>query len=111
MIFSSFTASIGSVISNIALFKLIKFSFKEEFNRLKTEKPILFIKHITRLDMKKKINHYLLYAFAGIVLASPLPDEIGVIMLSGLSHIKPLKLAAISFVLHFIGIYAIFLIS
>jgi len=54
------------------------------------------------------IRHYLLYVFAGIILATPLPDEVGVSMLAGLTTIKPMKLAIIGFILHSAAIFCIF---
>jgi uncharacterized membrane protein YdjX (TVP38/TMEM64 family) len=45
-----------------------------------------------------------MYAFAGILIASPLPDEAGVIMLAGLTKIKTWALAIISIILNTIGI-------
>ena len=59
-----------------------------------------FIEH----ELGRKITHYLLFALSGIIIASPLPDEIGVSLLAGLTHIKQKILAIVSFVLNTIGI-------
>ena len=48
-----------------------------------------------------------MYAFVGILIASPLPDEIGVIMLAGLTKINFKILAIISFILNTLGILII----
>ena len=45
-----------------------------------------------------------MYAFAGILIASPLPDEAGVTMLAGLTKISVKSLALISFILNTLGI-------
>jgi len=57
-----------------------------------------------RESINGKIRHYLIYVFIGIFIASPLPDEIGDVLLAGFTKVKPLFLAIFSFILHFIGI-------
>lgn len=91
---------IGGTIVDLFIFKTIKFSFMDEFKRLKKTKVIKEIENIVKKDKHVLIRHYLLYIFAGIMIATPLPDEIGVSMLAGLTTIKPLKLAIIGFILH-----------
>jgi len=55
-------------------------------------------------NVNEKIRIYLMYAFAGILIASPLPDEAGVTMLAGLTKISVKSLALISFILNTLGI-------
>jgi hypothetical protein len=101
----------GAMISDLLIFKFIKVSFSDEFNRIrKTE----FVKNADRLVEKsigKKIKMYLTYAVAGFLIASPLPDEAGIIVLAGLSEVKAKVLSVISFILNTIGILAILGIS
>ncbi len=78
-----------------------------EFKELKKTKILQKTESIVKNKKSILIKHYLLYVFAGILIATPLPDEIGVSMLAGLTTIKPRKLAIISFTLH---TFAIFLI-
>ncbi len=100
-------AGLGAMISDMIIFKMIKFSFMNEFKELKKTKTAYAIKKITRKNKHILIKHYLLYIFAGIMIATPLPDEIGVSMLAGLTTIKPKKLATISFLLHAIFVFLI----
>ena len=104
-------ASLGSVLADIFIFKTIRLSFKKEFNELNHEKIVKTIKNAVEHNKNILIRHYLFYIFAGILIATPLPDEIGISMLAGLTTIKPLKLALISFVLHFIAIFIILYFS
>jgi len=104
ILLASIAGSLGSVISNLILFGIIKNSFADEFNKFMKSIPVKKLNHLT-LTIGKRTKHYLLYAFAGLVIASPLPDEVGVTMLTGLSHIKAFPLAVISFFCHFIGIF------
>ena len=108
---ASLIGGAGSVLADLLIYKMIRFSFLDEFNRLESTHPIKeFNKKIGR-SMSHKIRIHLMYILAGIILASPLPDEVGVTMLAGLSHIKTTALTIISFILHSIGILVIILIG
>lgn len=100
-------AGLGATIADLMIFKSIKFSFMDEFKKLEKTKIIKEIEHIVKKNKFVLVRHYLLYVFAGVVLATPLPDELGVSMLAGLTTIKPLKLALIGFVLHSSAIFII----
>jgi len=107
ILFASLLAGLGATIVDLLIFKTIKFSFTDEFKKLEKTKLIKEIEHIVRKNKSVLIRHYLLYIFAGIILATPLPDELGVSMLAGLTTIKPMKLAIIGFVLHTCAIFCI----
>jgi len=62
-------------------------------------------------NIRVKIRHYFLYVFAGILIATPLPDEIGISMLAGLTTIKSKIFAIISFLLHAIFIFLLLFLS
>ena len=53
----------------------------------------------------------LLWSFAGIVIASPLPDEFGVTLVSSVSTMRPRQFAVLCFLLNTAGIFVIFLIA
>jgi len=87
------------MIGDLIIFKTIKTSFTKEFKELEKIKVIHGIEKIVKKNKHVLIRHYLLYLFAGIAITSPLPDELGVSMLAGLTTINPIKLAIISFLL------------
>ena len=95
---------LGALIADLIIFKTIKISFEDEFKRLRNSKAIVKIKRVIERSFSEKIKVYLMYAFAGILIASPLPDEAGVIMLAGLTKISAKSLALISFILNTFGI-------
>lgn len=97
-------AGFGAMLGDLFIFNLIRFSFIDEFQKLKKTKIAREINSVIEKDFGKKIKNYLMYTFVGILIASPLPDEIGVIMLAGLTKIKQNLLAIISFILNTIGI-------
>jgi hypothetical protein len=107
VLFAALLAGFGATISDLLIFKTIKISFMDEFKKLEKTKLIQEIEHIVKKNKHVLIRHYLLYIFAGIVLATPLPDELGVSMLAGLTTIKPIRLAIISFMLHSFTIFLI----
>jgi len=111
LLLAAFIASLGALTSDMLIFKFIKMSFMDEFNKLKKTKAINDIKTIFDKSLGIRIRHYFLYLFAGILIATPLPDEMGVSFLAGLTTIKTKVLAIISFVLHFIAIYIILRLS
>jgi uncharacterized membrane protein YdjX (TVP38/TMEM64 family) len=96
---------LGATIADLLIFKTIKLSFMDEFQKLEKTKAIKEIGHIVKKNKSILIRHYLLYIFAGIILATPVPDEIGISMLAGLTTIKPLKFILISLVLHTIMVF------
>jgi hypothetical protein len=98
---------IGAMLADMLIFKTIKVSFMDEFERLEQTKAIKKIEGIVKRNKHVLVWHYLLYVFAGIIIISPLPDEIGVSMLAGLTTIKPVNLAAVSFILHSAAIFLI----
>lgn len=95
---------LGSVAANLLIFRFIKITFGDEFKRLRNSKDMKIIGKLITENLGKKIKLYLLYIFAGITIALPLPDEIGILMLAGLTHIKGHVLGEVSFVLHAAGI-------
>ena len=61
-------------------------------------------------DFGRKIKTYLMYALAGFLIASPLPNEVGDLMLAGLTHVKTKILIILSFILSTIGIIILLLL-
>lgn len=102
---------LGALIADLFIFNLIKFSFLDEFKKLENEKTIKPIKNLIEKEVSHKIRNYLLYIFAGFVIASPLPDEIGITMLAGLTKIKQSIFSILSFLLNSLGILIILLLS
>jgi hypothetical protein len=97
----------GALISDMFIFSLTRFSFEDEFKRIRRTKLIRKIGKFSRNLLGKRINSVLAYILAGIFIASPLPDEAGILVLTGLTKIKPNIMAAISFILNTIGILII----
>jgi hypothetical protein len=104
IILAGILGGFGALIADLLIFKFIKFSFMDEFDKLRKSKHSKKIINTFRKSPFAKLESYLMYAFAGILIASPLPDEAGIIILAGLSKIKQKTLAVISFFLNTVGI-------
>ena len=102
--------AIGSFFSDLLIFKMIKMSFMDEFEEIEETKAMRKFSGAINSNITKKFKLYLLYIFSGIIMASPLPDEFGVALLTGLGHIRTSTLAILSLVTKALGIYLIFLI-
>jgi uncharacterized membrane protein YdjX (TVP38/TMEM64 family) len=100
----------GALISDLLIFKFVRFSFIDEFHKLEKSKIITKTSDAISSTLTKKMKLYLLYAFAGLIIASPLPDEAGVIMLAGLTKINALSLSVISLIFNSLGIFIFLLI-
>jgi len=112
LVLNGLIGAFGAMISNLLIFSLVRFSFKQEIFALEKEikkdiKRVEFMRETEDLISNvigSKIKHYLMYIFIGIVIASPLPNEVGDALLTGMRKINLLVLAFLSFVLSFIGI-------
>jgi len=100
----------GALISDLIIFRFVKFSFEDEFRKMKNERPFLFLRNGVHKTFNPRITNYLLLAFAGILFASPLPDEAAILLLVSLSKINEAKLAIISFIFNTFGILLILML-
>lgn len=97
---------LGAVIGDLALFRFLKSHLSDELFYLFTHTKS---KRLTKI-FHLKIFHWLLVFLGALVIASPLPDELGLTMM-GITKIKARYLMPISFVLNTLGIVAVGLIA
>jgi uncharacterized membrane protein YdjX (TVP38/TMEM64 family) len=96
----------GALLSDLVIFFFIRRSFMDEIRKLEKEKAVQYI------EMEEKAifgdyRKYILPAFAGFVIASPLPSEIGIALLASIRRISVWKFMLIAYILHTLGIFAI----
>ncbi len=111
LLLAALFGGLGALASDMLIFSIIKLSLVDEFERLKKTRPFMALTLVIKNTLKERIRLYFLYACAGFIIASPLPDEIGITMLAGLTTIKPATLAKISFIMNTIGIFIILAIA
>ena len=102
----AFFGGIGALIGDLLIFRFIKDSLTEDISYLmKGVKQGRFIK-----ILQLKFFKWLIPFIGALVVASPLPDEIGLAMM-GFSKMKASLFILISFLLNFFGILIISLIA
>ena len=100
-------AGFGALIADLVIFKFIRSSFKEEVDKLSQEKIVQNINN----HVPNSLKRYLLPVFAGFIIASPLPDEIGVTLLAAVKPISIKIFSILSYVLNTAGIFVILIIG
>lgn len=90
---------IGAVVGDLIIFRLVKDHLTEELKLLLPKQEIAYIKSV----LKSKYIAWMLPFIGMLIIASPLPDELGVSVL-GLSKISETKFIIISFICNAVGI-------
>lgn len=100
-------AGLGALAGDLFIFKFIRYSFADEIKKIRKEKIFNFVKG----RIPRFIRVYLAPVFAGFIIASPLPDEIGVALLAGTTKVSTKAFLIISYVLNTGGIFVILMIG
>ena len=100
-------AGIGALISDIILFLFVKHGFSDEVQKLSKEKVV---RTVSRW-IPDSVRVYLLATFAGLLIASPLPTEIGIMLMASIKKISVKKFVIIVYILHASAIFIILLIG
>lgn len=100
----------GAFFGDLLIFHFVRVSFQNEFELLKLSWFIQKIKALFDHHLSETVKKYILWSFAGILIASPLPDEFGVTLLSGFTNIDQKVFGVISFLLNSLGIMIILLL-
>ncbi|MBI5156035.1 hypothetical protein HZA45_02040 [Candidatus Peregrinibacteria bacterium] len=99
---------IGAATADMTIFQLITVSFRNELVRLHTTNVYKRIHALlcrsTASERLRCIGKWLL---AGITIASPLPDEIGVTILATVTDIESKRMAVLCFTLNAMGIFVL----
>ena len=104
-------AGIGAVLADFIIFRFICTSFSDEFEKLKLTYIFQKIRAIFDKRFSNSFKKYLLWTIAGFLIASPLPDEFGVSLISGFSNINQKIFSAFAFCLNTIGIFVVLSIA
>jgi len=107
ILLAGFIGGLGALTADLLIFKFIKSSFQDEIKEIEHEKIILWIEN----KIPKVIRHYLVPVIAGFIIASPLPDEIGVALLAASAKISTRIFSVISYVLNTAGIFVVLIIG
>jgi len=94
----------GALLADLGIFSFIRLSFMGEFKLLEHSS---FIRHLSKSInrvLNKRHRNFLVYLLAFVIIASPLPDEIGVALLAGFTKLHPYVFMFMSFVANSLGI-------
>ena len=105
LILASIVAGVGAFLADSVIFTFIRFNMMDEFRLLQKTKPLKSFDSFFHRRINHSLQRGILYTIAGFIIASPLPDEIGVVLLAGLSKAHPGIFALVSFLFNTIGIF------
>ena len=94
---------LGSMTMDFLLFIFLRTSFNDEIDRLSNEHWVVYIHHL----MPKWLKKILIPTIAGIIIAGPLPDELGVALMAVHRKIPKKVFAAVAFTLNTLGILTV----
>lgn len=100
-------AGLGALVADLIIFNLIRHSFADEIEKLFKEKIVVYLYH----KIPSFIRKYLIPATAGFIIASPLPDEIGVSLFALSRNVSTKTFLIFSYVLNTIGILVILILG
>jgi len=97
----------GALVGDLLIFRFVRYSFAGEIEKLSKGKKA------RRLNEKipPSVKRYLVPVLAGFIIASPLPDEIGISLMAASSSISTKIFSILSFALNTAGIFVILLIG
>lgn len=93
----------GSVIGDLVIFRFVRNRFAEHIEELLQHTHPIRRAHVL---FKRRIFRWFTFLVGGLILASPLPDELGIAVL-GFSKMRFKYFVALSFAFNFFGILLI----
>lgn len=96
-------AGLGALLADLAIFRIVRHSFTDELEILSKEWAVVEIAS----HAPKRIMQYVMPVLGCLIIASPLPDEIGVTMLAASRNISGKVFTAASFLLNTAGAFVI----
>ncbi len=99
--------ALGSVVGDLIIFRFVRDRFSGHITEMLAHQSSWRRLHLL---FKRRVFRWVTLLVGGIILASPLPDELGITVL-GFSKIRMGYFAELSFVFNFLGILVIGLIA
>ncbi len=103
LLFTAFFGALGAMCGDFLIFRFMRDKFSEHLSQIVEMRGIgRRMKHLFKLNF----FHWLTLLLGGLIIASPLPDELGLSLL-GFSKLKTSRFLPMSFAFNFIGIVLI----
>lgn len=105
----------GALLGDLLIFKYVRHSFMAELRRLREwrvwewwawQRLRAWLPH-----PESRLHQYLVLTFAGLLIASPLPDEIGVSLLAASRNISTRTFVVVAYLLNTAGIFVLLVIG
>ncbi len=98
----------GAFLSDVFIFEFVRFSFHDEIHHFRSTRMFQVLHALVHHERVPAIvRMYLLWSFAGIIIASPFPDELGITLISSVTSLDTRRFGVLCFVLNVIGILII----
>lgn len=111
-VLGALVGAFGAMLSDMFIFQFIRISFMDELRRLKASAMFRWFKERSHKEnIPERMRQYVQWSVAGILIASPLPDELGVSVLGGLTEIKTKPFAIACYFMNAAGILVMLLLS
>jgi len=107
IILAGLIGGFGALIGDLIIFGFIRHSFANEIKMLSNERLVKNVYNKTPKVLKK----YLIPVIAGFIIASPLPDEVGVSLLASSKTISLKIFSVASYLLNTAGIFLVLFIG
>lgn len=106
IVVAGIVAGLGALLSDLAIFAFIRHSLRDEISMVSKAKLIIRIRRYAR-----GARQYMLLPLAGFIIASPLPTELGIALVASVRGISIARFAAVAYLFHTAGIFAILLVG
>lgn len=109
---ATLVGAIGASVSDFGIFEFVSLSMQEEFARLRETSIYRRLFELMHHDtIPERLRRVMRWIIAGIIIGSPIPDEIGMTLLAGLTHLKGVRIAVFCFAMNVLGILFILTIA
>lgn len=99
---------LGAFLSDLFIFAFVRFSFHDEIHKLRATSAYQWIHAILHHErIPKIVRMYLLWSFAGIVIASPFPDELSVTLISSVTSLDTKWFGILCLLLNTVGVFVV----
>ena len=105
--YTALFGAVGSVLGDLIIFRFVRDRFSEHVSEIMTHQSVWRRFHLL---FKRRFFRWFTFFVGGFILASPLPDELGIAVL-GFSKMRVKYFALLSFAFNFLGILAIGLVA
>ena len=100
---TAFFGAVGSVLGDLIIFQFVRDRFSNHVSEIMMHRSIWRRFHLL---FKRRFFRWITFFVGGFILASPLPDELGIAVL-GFSKMRAKYFVLLSFVFNFLGIVLI----